>query len=319
VRARVLFFGSPAFALPSLDAVHAAAEIVAVVCQPDKPAGRGLVVTPPPVKTRASELGLAVVQPIKLRTGEFAGWVTDQRVEVAVVVAYGRILPGDVLSAPRLGCINVHASLLPKLRGAAPIAWAIVRGERETGVTLMKLDEGMDTGPTFARRATAIGPDETAGQLGERLARMGGEAIGEWLPRYLGGSYVLEPQDGALATTAPILAKEHGRIDWTAPPARVHDLVRGLNPWPGAFTTARGRVVKVHETRPIEASGPPSPAARPGEVLLADKGHVWVACGGATLEILTVQPEGKRTMRAVEWAMGRGIAEGDTLGAKEHL
>ena len=310
MRARVLFFGSPAFALPSLEAVLTAAEIAGVVCQPDRPAGRGLVLTPPPVKTRAAELGLPVVQPTKLRTGDFARWVVEQRIDVGVVVAYGRILPGDVLAAPRLGCINVHASVLPKFRGAAPIAWSIVRGEHETGVTLMKLDEGMDTGPTFARKTTPIGPDETAGQLGGRLSRLGGEALAEWLPRYVEGSYTLEPQDAALATPAPILEREHGRIDWAAGPTVVHDLIRGMNPWPSAFTTARGRVVKVHEARPIEHA----PTAEPGHVILVDKDHVWVRCGTGTLALLTVQPEGKRSMRATDWAMGRGVAEGDVLG-----
>src|SRR5271167_1717826 len=174
---RALFFGSPAFAVPSLDALNAAATVCAVVCQPDKPHGRGLEVASPAVKVRALELGLRVVQPTKLRTGEFAQWARAEGADVALVVAYGRILPSDVLSAPRLGCVNVHASLLPKYRGAAPVTWAVVSGESESGVTLMKLDEGMDTGPTFARVVTPVGPDETAGQLGERLAHLGADAV----------------------------------------------------------------------------------------------------------------------------------------------
>src|SRR5579883_1639938 len=172
-RFRAIFFGSPAFSVPSLEALHAIADVVGVVCQPDRPAGRGLALTPPAVKVRATELGLPVVQPTKLKTGEFGAWVRAQRADVALVVAYGRILPKDVLEGPRLGCVNVHASLLPKYRGAAPIMWAVVKGETESGITLMKLDEGMDTGPTFARATTPIGPDETAGELGERLARIG--------------------------------------------------------------------------------------------------------------------------------------------------
>ena len=311
-RFRAIFFGSPAFAVASLESLHAIAEVVGVVCQPDKPAGRGLTLTAPAVKVRATELGLTVVQPSKLKTGEFADWVRAQRADVALVVAYGRILRLDVLEGPRLGCVNVHGSLLPRYRGAAPITWAVVRGEAETGVTLMKLDEGMDTGPTFARAATPIGPDETAGELGERLARIGADAVREWLPRYVAGACVLEPQDDAGATMAPMLEKDNGRIDWSKRAQGVHDHVRGMSPWPGAFTTARGRPVKVHATRVVPGQ---RPSAHPGQVVIADKSRVLVACEDATVELVSVQPEGKRAMRASDWAMGRGIAEGDMLGA----
>ncbi len=310
-RFRAIFFGSPAFAVPSLEAAHAIAEVVGVVCQPDKPAGRGLTMTSPAVKVRAAELGLPVVQPVKLKTGEFAEWVRAQKAEVALVVAYGRILRRDVLDGPRLGCVNVHTSLLPKYRGAAPITWAVVHGETETGVTLMKLDEGMDTGPTFARVTTPIGPDETAGAVGERLSVLGGEAVREWLPRYVAGAYVLEPQDGAKATMAPMLEKDNGRIDWARRADQVHDHVRGMSPWPGAFTTARGRPLKVHATRAVAIAQASAPA---GHVVLADKSRVLVACAGGIIELVTVQPEGKRAMRAAEWVMGRGVAEGDVLG-----
>ncbi len=311
--ARAVFFGSPAFAVPSLDALAEVAEVVAVVCQPDRPAGRGLALTPPAVKVRATARGLPVVQPTTLRTGEVAAWLREQRADVALVVAYGRILPRDVLDAPRLGCVNVHASLLPKYRGAAPITWAVVRGEPETGVTLMKLDEGMDTGPTFARVATPIGPDETAGELGERLATLGADAVRAWLPRYLAGAVTLEPQDGARATTAPLLGKDDGRIDWTRPARAVHDHVRGMSPWPGASTRLRGKTVKVLATRVVEGS---REGAGPGAVLVADKSRVLVACGaGGSVELSRVQLEGKRAIAGAEWAMGRGVAEGDALGA----
>jgi methionyl-tRNA formyltransferase len=308
---RALFFGSPTFALPSLEALHAIAEIAGVVCQPDKPAGRGLLLTAPPVKLRAAEIGLAVVQPAKLKTGEFGEWVRAQNADLALVVAYGRILPKDVLYGPRLGCVNVHASLLPKYRGAAPIAWSIVNGDAKTGVTLMKLDEGMDTGPTFARVATPVGPDETAGELGDRLARLGADSIREWLPKYVAGQCTLEPQDGASASTAPMLHKELGRIDWSQSARAVHNHVRGMNPWPGAFTTSGRRTLKVHATRvvPGERAG-----AHAGVVLVADKSRVLVACGEASIELVTVQPEGKRAMSAANWVAGRGVAEGDTLG-----
>jgi methionyl-tRNA formyltransferase len=307
---RALFFGSPTFALPSLEALHGIAEIAGVVCQPDKPAGRGLLLTAPPVKLRATELGLPVVQPTKLRTGQFGEWVRHQNADVALVVAYGRLLPKDVLHGPRLGCVNVHASLLPKYRGAAPIAWSIVNGDAESGVTLMKLDEGMDTGPTFARIATPVGADETAGELGARLARIGADAVREWLPKYIAGECALEPQDGANASTAPMLHKELGRIVWSRARA-VHDHVRGMNPWPGAFTTSRGRTVKVHVTRVVSGE---RAAARAGQVLVADKSRVLVACGEACIELMIVQPEGRRAMSASDWVAGRGVTEGDILG-----
>jgi methionyl-tRNA formyltransferase len=308
---RALFFGSPGFAVPSLSALQAIAEVVGVVCQPDRPAGRGLELAAPPVKVRAEELGLPVVQPTKLRTGEFGHWVREQRADVALVVAYGRILPADVLDGPRLGCVNVHASLLPKYRGAAPIAWAVVHGEAETGITLMKLDLGMDTGPTFARVPTPIGPEETAGQLGERLAAMGAAAVTEWLPRYVEGACTLEEQDHGRATAAPPLDKANGLVAWSKSAPRVHDHVRGMSPWPGAFTILRGRTVKIESTTTVEREGV---RAAPGTAVLVDKSRVLVACGEGTIELVTVKPEGKRSMRASEWAQGRGIAEGDVLG-----
>jgi methionyl-tRNA formyltransferase len=262
------------------------------------------------VKVRATELGLPLAQPLSVRTAEFASWVRAQGADLAVVVAYGKILPREVLEGPPLGCVNVHASLLPKYRGAAPIAWAIAEGESDTGVTLMKLDLGMDTGPTFARTATPIAPDETAGELGARLAEIGAGMLVDWLPRYVRGECRLEPQDESCATKAPLLDKGHGRIPWAAAARRVHDHVRAMNPWPGAFTEARGRTVKVHSTRVIDAD---AAGATAGRVLIADKSRVLVACGSGVVELVTVQPEGKRAMRAAEWAMGRGVAEGDVL------
>src|SRR6185312_2298719 len=184
---RAIFFGTPALSVPSLEALASIANVVGVVCQPDKPVGRGMKLAAPPVKERALAMGLPVVQPTKLRTGEFAQWVREQNADVALVIAYGRILPQDVLDAPRLGCVNVHASILPKYRGAAPIAWAIVRGETETGVTLMKMDAGMDTGDMLEIRKTPIGQDETAGELGVRLGELGATAVREGLPRYVRG------------------------------------------------------------------------------------------------------------------------------------
>jgi methionyl-tRNA formyltransferase len=307
---RALFFGTPAFAVPCLDALVKIAEVRGVVCQPDKPQGRGLTLTPPPVKARAIELGLPVLQPTKLKTGELAQWVREQAVDVALVVAYGRILPADVLAGPRLGCVNVHASLLPKYRGAAPITWAIVRGEAETGVTLMKMDLGMDTGDMLEQKTLSIGPDETSGELSLRLAQLGAALVESGLPKYVAGGYVPEKQDEARATMAPILDKQDGIVPFDSPAQAVHDHVRGMTPWPGAFVRFRGKTLKVLATKVAGFSRP----AAPGTVVLADKTGVFVACGEGTVELVTVQPEGRKAIRGAEWVMGRGVAEGDVLG-----
>jgi methionyl-tRNA formyltransferase len=307
---RALFFGTPAFAVPCLDALAKIATVVGVVCQPDKPVGRGLTLTPPPVKVRAAELGLTVVQPTKLKTGEFAAWARAQGADVALVVAYGRILPQDVLDAPRLGCVNVHASLLPKYRGAAPITWAVVRGERETGITLMKMDAGMDTGDMLEQAKTEIGEDETAGELGERLSAIGAALVTRGLPKFVAGGYGPEKQDDAGATLAPMLKKEDGKVSFDRPARAVHDHARGMTPWPGAFVAHRGKTVKILATRIASISR----AAPPGTVILADKTGVFVACSEGSVELLRVQPEGKKPIRGAEWVMGRGVSEGDALG-----
>jgi methionyl-tRNA formyltransferase len=308
---RAVFFGTPQFAVPCLEALVSIAEVAAVVCQPDRPSGRGLELTAPPVKQRALELGLAVVQPTKLKTGEFAAWLREQKVDVALVVAYGRILPKDVLEAPRLGCVNVHASLLPKLRGAAPITWAVVHGEPETGVTLMKMDEGMDTGPMLQQWKTPITDDETAGELGGRLSALGALAVRQGLRTYVTNGYIPLEQEHARATMAPMLKKEDGRIDFGKPAREVHDHVRGMTPWPGAFTRARTKTLKVHATRVTDL---PAGNAAPGTVVFADKTRVIVACGERGVELTRVQLEGKKAIGAGDWFLGRGVAEGDRLG-----
>ena len=309
---RALFFGTPAFSVPCLDALVGVAEVVGVVCQPDKPVGRGLTLTPPPVKVRATELGLPVAQPTKLKSGDFPDWMRAQNADVALVVAYGRILPQAILDTPRLGCINVHASLLPKYRGAAPITWAVVRGETESGVTLMQMDAGMDTGAMLELYPTPIGEDETAGELGDRLSAIGARAVREGLPKYVAGGYTPIAQDGAGATMAPMLKKEDGVIDWSKPARAVHDHVRGMSPWPGAQTLVKGKLLKVHATKRSEFA---RPGAAPGEVLVADKSGVLVACGEGAVELLRVQLEGKKAVRGADWVAGRGVTEGDRLGS----
>jgi methionyl-tRNA formyltransferase len=309
---RALFYGTPAFSVPCLDALKSVAEVVGVVCQPDKPVGRGLTLTAPPVKVRAQELGLPVVQPTKLKTGEFAEWVRAQNVDVALVVAYGRILPQAVLDGPRLGCVNVHASLLPKYRGAAPITWAVVRGERETGITLMKMDAGMDTGDMLEQFVTLIGEDETAGELSERMAEIGAKSVREGLPKYVAGGYAPIKQDEAGVTLAPMLTKDDGRVDFAKPARAVHNHVRGMSPWPGAHTLLGGKLVKVLATKLADVT---RTNAAPGDVILADKSRVLVACLEGSIELLRVQLEGKKAMRATDWFLGRGLKEGDRRGS----
>lgn len=305
---RTVFFGSPDFAVPCLDALHDISEIIAVISQPDRPAGRGLSVKPPAVKARALELGLDVWQPTRVRTANFAERLSALGADVGVVVAYGRILPGAVLDAPRMGCVNVHASLLPRWRGAAPIQWSIVRGDSETGVTLMQMDEGMDTGPILAKAATPIARNEDAATLSKRLSKMGADLLRAELPRYVAGRLEPTPQDDARATMAPLLGKEHGRIDWNQPAEVVHNQIRGMNPWPGAYADLGRRRIKIH--RAIASTLDPEGAA-PGEVIALDSEGILVACAKGTLELLELQESGRRRMDARSFISGRGVAVGD--------
>jgi methionyl-tRNA formyltransferase len=270
-------------------------------------------VAAPPVKERALAMGLPVVQPTKLRTGEFAAWVREQNADVALVIAYGRILPRDVLDGPRLGCVNVHASILPRYRGAAPIAWAIVRGETKTGITLMKMDAGMDTGDMLELHEAPIGEDETAGELSARLSKLGADVVREGLPRFVRGELAPKKQNDADATTAPLLEKEMGRIDWAQTAQRVHDHVRGMNPWPMAFTILREKRVIVHRTKKVTGAIAAA-AAKPGTVVLADKSRVVVACAQGHVSLERAQLEGRKAVSGAELFLGRGIAEGDVLG-----
>jgi methionyl-tRNA formyltransferase len=229
-----------------------------------------------------------------------------------VVIAYGRILPKAVLDAPRRGCMNLHASILPRYRGAAPITWAIVRGERETGVSLMQMDEGMDTGPVFTIRRIAIGPDETADALAIRIAALAAEVVREDLPRAARGEIAAAPQDHAGATLAPLLKKEDGRIPWEKPAREVHDHARGMTSWPGAFTTAEGKLLKVLATRWVAEEGA---GATPGTVVAADRSGVRVACGAGEVAILRAQLEGRKALAAAELVSGRALRQGMVLGA----
>jgi methionyl-tRNA formyltransferase len=310
---RTIFFGSPDFAVPCLEALHDISDVVLVISQPDRPAGRGLAMRPPSVKKRAFDLGLEVWQPTKVRTAEFARGLQAFDADVAVVVAYGRILPRAVLDAPRRGCVNVHASLLPCWRGPAPIQWSIVHGDHETGVTLMQMDEGMDTGSILATASTPITRNEDAAMLGERLSKMGAKLLREELPRFVAGQLVPQPQDDRAATMAPLLTREHGRIDWNKSAGAVHNQVRGMNPWPGAHTVLGERRIKVH--RAVASRLDPE-GATPGTVIALDLEGILVACAEGTLEIQELQESGRKRMDARDFASGRRVAVGDRFSSE---
>lgn len=265
----------------------------------------------PPVKEAALELGLSVHQPTKVRTGELAAWLREKAVDVALVMAYGRILPADVLAAPRRGAMNLHASLLPRYRGAAPINWVIVQGETQTGVSLMQMDEGLDTGPVYARHALDLSDTETAGTLAERIATLAAHVVRADLAAAVEGKLDAEPQDEALASHAPLIERSHLQVDWGRSALEIARLVRGMAPRPGAFTRLGGKVLRLHETRP--APGPIAPGAAPGTVSVLGK-RALIATGSGTLELLNAQLEGKKALMAQDLINGRVLVEGLILG-----
>jgi len=307
---RVVFMGSPEFAVPCLEALLATEEVVAVVTQPDKPSGRGLGLTPPAVKVRAQAAGVPVMQPPSVRKPPFLDELRALAPDICVVVAYGKILPPEVLAAPRHGCLNVHASLLPRYRGAAPIQWAIIRGEPETGVTLMQMDAGMDTGDMLLKRALPIDDWITAGQLHARLAPLGAEALVEGLARLKAGTLVPQKQDDAQATMAPMLTKETGRVDFAAGARAVRDLVRGCDPWPTAYTTLDGEPLKLFRAKRVSGRG------TPGVVLGADRDGLLVGCGDDAVAFGELQLPGKKRLPTQALLAGRPIPAGTQLGGE---
>jgi len=305
--------GSPEFAVPCLRALAAAHEVALVVSQPDKPAGRGGQLTAPAVKRAAQDLALPVVQPRSARTGELRDALVASGAELAVVVAYGKILPAAVLEALPRGCINVHASILPKYRGAAPVQWAVIHGEAETGVAIMQLDEGMDTGPVLLERRVAVDPDETSGELLARLAPIGAAALLDAIAAIAAGTAQPVAQDHARATHAPMLAKTDGAIDFAQPAAVVAARIRGVDPWPGAQAMVRGQGVKLFRAQPAAA---PTGAA-PGTIVAIDKLGAHVATGDGSVVIRELQLAGRKRLPAAQLASGRGIAVGDVLARPE--
>jgi methionyl-tRNA formyltransferase len=302
---RVVFMGTPDFSVPVLDAlVDAGHEIACVYCQPPRPAGRGKKERPTPVHARAEALGLPVRHPVSLKAAEAQDAFAALEADVAVVVAYGLILPQAVLDAPRHGCLNIHASLLPRWRGAAPIHRAIMAGDAETGVCIMQMEAGLDTGPVLLRKAIPIGPEETTGALHDRLSALGAGTIVEALDRL--GALTPQPQPEEGVTYAAKIDKAEAQVDWTRDAGEIDRKIRGLSPFPGAWTLAHGRRVKLLASRRADGAG------APGTLL----DGATVACGRGAVEIVTVQPEGKAAMPAADWLRGARLVSGDRLGEK---
>ncbi len=294
---KIVFMGTPDFALPCLEALAADGnEICGVFTQPDKPKGRGYTLTPPPVKAKALEMGIEVWQPATLKDGEAAEILRRLSPELIVVVAYGKILPGEIINLPRYGCINVHASLLPEYRGAAPIQWAILDGKKITGVTAMQMDEGLDTGDMLMKSELEIGENETADELHDRLSALGAELIVNVVRKLPTGELVPEKQDDSLSCYAKMLTKEMSAIDFSCSASKIHDQVRGLNSWPGAAAVFEGKKIRIHRTLITDGSG------EPGQILSLSP--LIVACGKGALEITELQPEGKKRMSASAFVNG---------------
>lgn len=303
--------GTPRFAVPSLEAlIDSGEEVVAVVCQPDRPAGRGQALAAPPVKEFAVGRGLPVFQPQKMKDPAFLAWLEGLKPDLIVVVAFGRILPPAVLKIPRLGCMNVHASLLPKYRGAAPIQWAVINGESMTGVTTIYMDEGMDTGPILLQESTTIKPAETAGQLAERLSVLGAQLLTRTIGGLKRGEIQPRPQDEASATYAPLLKKEDGKIHWERTARQIHNLVRGTDPWPGAYTFYKELRWRLFKTTVEDED---VMVGSPGQIKKVEKHGVRVATGRGMLVIEELQPANGRRMRFQEYLAGHPVEEGVIL------
>lgn len=310
-RLRTIFLGTPEFAVPSLRALHDKVELLAVVTQPDRPQGRGRKVAPPPVARVAREMGVFVLQPAKLRDPAIVETLRALRPDVIVTVAYGKIIPPQILTLPPLGCINVHPSLLPKYRGASPIQAALANGERETGVTIMYQSEALDAGDIILQRRVPIAPDDTAQTLEARLAEEGARALVEALTTVADGKAPRRPQDESQSTYAGKLTKESGRIDWTRPATALVNFIRAMHPWPSAYTWHRGKLLKIYKGKALEDA----PGAQPGVVTEAQQGEGFVvATGQGSLLISEVQPEGRRRMTADEYVRGTHLQVGERLG-----
>jgi methionyl-tRNA formyltransferase len=307
---RIIFMGTAELSCASLEKLSGGKnfQVAAVVTQPDKPKGRDLRPAPSPVKTLAEKLNLRVLQPLRARDEPFTRELRELRPDLIVVVAYGQILPPMILDLPQFGCLNVHTSLLPKYRGAAPIQWAIADGERETGVTIMQMDAGLDTGPILAVHRTPILPMDNSQMLHDRLAQLGAELLVATIPGYVAGTIVPQPQPAAGASYAAKIKKEDGKIDWSGPVEKIWNRLRAFTPWPGAFTFLQAepkpQLLKIWQAERVEGPG------TPGEILSADKNGIVVACGQGALRILELQREGGRRLTAAEFISGFPIKPG---------
>jgi len=309
---KIVFMGTPEFAVPSLDMLlKEGYDVVAVVTQPDKPKGRGNKLALPPVKEYALKNGIEVLQPEKVKTEEFADRIRKINPDLLVTAAYGRILPKSVLDIPQYGCINVHGSLLPKYRGAAPIQWAIINGEEKTGITTMFTDVGMDTGDMLLKGELEITEDMTAGELHDRLSLLGAEVLKRTLEKLKEGTIERVPQSDAEATYASMMKKDTGLIDWTKTSREVHNLVRGTNPWPGAYTYYKGEKMKIWLTSVVSKD---SHDMKPGTICKVSRDGIDIACGEGKLNIKDVQFESCRRMCVEDYICGHKMDEGEILG-----
>jgi methionyl-tRNA formyltransferase len=310
---RVIFLGTPSFAVPSLEAlVSTGHQVLAVFTQPDRPKGRGNQLAESPVKIAARALGLSVYQPERVRWPEAVEQLRSFAADLMIVVGYGQIIPQNIIDLPPYGILNVHGSLLPKYRGAAPIQWAIANGEKQTGVTIMQIDAGLDTGDMLLKVSLEIGLDETAPELSKRLATLGADLLIEAIKQIETGCAHREKQDDSQATLAPILKKEDGRIDWQRPARQIYNRLRGFDPWPGAYTVFRQQPLA------ITRAAPKAYAAIEAGVVEIEKRHLLVGCGdGVTLELLEVQPSGKKRMSAEAFINGYKPVSGERMGEEQ--
>jgi methionyl-tRNA formyltransferase len=310
---RIIFMGTPDLACPSLQSILSAPDlnVVAVVTQPDRPKGRDLKLQPSPVKTLALQANLPVLQPERARNEAFIGELRALQPDLIAVAAYGQLLPKNLLDLPRFGCLNLHTSLLPKYRGAAPIQWAIINGDPETGVTIMRIDVGLDTGDILTQETTPIQPDDTSEILHDRLARMGAALLLRTIRDHAAGKTSPRPQPAQGVVYAPKITKEDGHIDWSQSATAIWNRVRGLMPWPGAFTflpdPPRPHLLKIWQAEVVAQAG------QPGEVLIADKTGIAVGCGHDALRVLVLQREGGRRLSAQEFLAGHPLRPGQRL------
>jgi len=307
---RIVFMGTAELSCASLEKLAAGKDfsVVAVVTQPDKPKGRDLKLTPSPVKVLAEKLNIPVLQPLKARDENFIGQMRELKPDLMVVVAYGQILPQKLLEVPPHGCLNVHTSLLPKYRGAAPIQWAIADGEPETGVTIMKMDAGLDTGPMLATRRTPILASDDSQVLHDRLAQLGAELLVETIPAYVSGKIAPQPQPAEGGSYAAKIKKEDGRIDWTMPAQKIWNRLRAFTPWPGAYAfldvQPKAQLLKIWKVEPVEKGG------QPGAISSADKSGIIVGCGTGSLRVLELQREGGKRLTAEQFLAGWPLKPG---------